>query len=318
MKILPLFFLSFTGFVFAQDFDKEKYLKEISENACECIDSIAVTDRPKQEVIEKMGDCIDDQVTAYQLGLKLSDVNSLFAMLGDAEDKTVNIELSTHKNSSDYKQYYYEIERYLMANCEPMNEKVNSNEKRSDKSVSSNPEALRYYELGYLEAKEGNYERSNEYYREALRIDPNFAFAWDNIGINNRRMEKYAEAIEAYENSLKLDPYGMMPLQNIAIVYVYTKEFDKAIAAYEKLGKVHPGNPEVYYGLAHIYTDHLKQYEEALEYICKAYVAYVEMRSPYRVDAEHMINIIRIQMEKQKKLDTFYSILKKYNLNYED
>jgi tetratricopeptide (TPR) repeat protein len=317
MKILPLFFLFFTGFLFAQDLDKEKYLKEISENACECIDSIAVIDRPKQEVIEKMSDCIDEQVTAYQLGLKLSNVNSLISML-EGEDKTVNIVVNTNKNSSDYKQYYYEIERYLMANCEPMVEKVSSNEKQSEKSVSKDPEALRFYELGYLEAKEGNYERSNEYYREALRIDPNFAFAWDNIGINNRRMEKYKEAIEAYENSLKLDPYGKMPLQNIAIVYVYTKEFDKAIAAYEKLGKVHPGNPEVYYGLAHIYTDHLKKYEDALDNVCKAYLVYVEQRSPYRVDAEHMIGVIYYQMEQQKKLDTFRSILKKYNLNFED
>jgi tetratricopeptide (TPR) repeat protein len=52
-----------------------------------------------------------------------------------------------------------------------------------------------------------------------VKIDPNFAYAYDNMGICYRRLEEYDKAIEAYEKSLKIDPYGTMPLQNLGIVY---------------------------------------------------------------------------------------------------
>ncbi len=205
-----------------------------------------------------------------------------------------------------------------MSNCEHLQLVIASNEKQSDKSVSKNEESMRYYTLGVQEAKDGNHARAIEYYQEALRIDPNFAFAWDNIGIAYRRLNQYDKAIEAYNKSLELDPYGMMPLQNIAIAYQYKKEFKKAIEAFEKLGKVHPGNPEVYYGIGHIYAYDLLEYEKALDYACKAYLIYIEQGSPYRSDAEQMIWILFENMKKEKNEKKFYKILKKHNINVKE
>jgi tetratricopeptide (TPR) repeat protein len=314
------------GFIFlmisflgqAQEENENAILKELGDNACLCIDSINLYDKAKNEVIDEISSCIGEQTGVYQIMSQLKKAIPEQALIDSStatKNDTINIAVDFNEDSQNYKDAYYELERYLMNNCEKLNLAINSNEKQSENSMSKDTEALRYYELGYAEAKEENCERAIEYYREAVRIDPDFAFAWDNIGICYRRLENYDKAIEAYENSLKIDPYGMMPLQNIAIAYQYKKEFKKAIQAYEQLGKIHPGNPEVYYGIAHVYAYNLDDYEKALHNACKAYVVYVEQKSPYRSDAEQMINFIFSNMQKQGKEDKFYKILEKYEIH---
>ncbi len=330
IKPTLLFLLFLFNFSFAQDEQEDTYLKELSDNACLCIDSVDLYDRAKQLVIDEVSRCIDNQVVALQLGRKLKEVlptaeeimeeaqkstDSTFVVSGK---EATEILINTNKNSQEYKDGYYEIERYLMTNCERLQLVIASNEKQSEKSVSKDPESLRYYSLGAQEAKDGNHERAIEYYEEALRIDPNFAFAWDNIGIAYRRLDQYDKAIEAYNKSLELDPYGMMPLQNIAIAYQYKKEFKKAIEAFEKLGKVHPGNPEVYYGIGHIYAYDLLEDEKALDYACKAYLIYAEQNSPYRTDAEQMILILFENMKKKKNEKKFHKILKKHKIGFQE
>jgi tetratricopeptide (TPR) repeat protein len=122
-------------------------------------------------------------------------------------------------------------------------------------------------------------------------------------------LNKFDEAIDAYEKSLEIDPNGMMPLQNIAVAYQYKKEYKKAIKAYKKLAIIDKSNPEVFYGIGNVYTINLKDYEEGLDYLCKAYNMYIEQKSPYRTDAEKLINYIYSEMKEQGKEEKFNQIL---------
>ena len=146
----------------------------------------------------------------------------------------------------------------------------------------------------------------------AVEEDPEFAFAWDNLGLTYRKLGNYDEALNAYTISLQIDPFGMMPLQNIAIVYLYKAEYDSAINTYERMAEIDENNPEIFYGLGHEY---LKEYEKSLDNICKAYNIYIEQNSPYRTDAEKLINYIYTEMEKAGKKDKFFEILKAHNIN---
>lgn len=130
-------------------------------------------------------------------------------------------------NSKEFKTAYYKLERYLMANCNSLKAKIATNDKVNKNSISQNEKALENYYLAIDESKKENYKGAIEYYKKAVKIDPNFAFAYDNMGICYRKLEKYDEAIEAYEKSLKIDPNGLMPLQNIAVVYSYKKNMQK-------------------------------------------------------------------------------------------
>lgn len=294
-------------------FDADTFLKEVSENACKCIDSISVFNKSKKEVSSEIHACIDKQCAAYQLGLKLSELKNINTT--DGGEKSINLDINVNPNSKEYKKYYYDIETYLMENCPSIKEKVTSNDKLGVKSLSDDREAMKYYNLGLDEGKKENWEKAIEYYKKAIVFDSEFAFAYDNMGVCYRMLKKYDEAIDAYEKSLRIDPNGEMPLQNIGIVYLYKKEYKKAVKAYERLAKVDPKNPEVYYGIGNIYAQYLFDYEKALDNLCQAYLIYIEIKSPYRSDAEKLIQLVYSEMKKQGKEATFNAILEKHNIN---
>ncbi|WP_369752446.1 tetratricopeptide repeat protein [Flavobacterium sp. WC2409] len=316
---LLLLILSFYSKGLAQETKKsntDTLLKELAENSCKCIDSINVYDKATDIVAKEISKCIDEQTGALQLGKKLMNIKDLKKNAKEKEGKKqVDISIDFNKNSEEYKKSYYELERYMMSNCSSIKDKVASTEKQSTKSVSENKKALEFYSKGQKESKNENYEKAAQYFEKAVKEDPEFAFAWDNLGISYRQLNNFDKAIESYKKSLELDPNGLMPLQNIAIVYQYKKEYSKAIEAYEKLAKVDNNNPEVFYGIGNVYTTNLKDYEKGLDNMCKAYNLYIDQKSPYRTDAEKIINIIYSEMKKQGKEEQFNTILKANHIN---
>jgi len=171
------------------------------------------------------------------------------------------------------------------------------------------------YFKGIDQSEKQNYQKAISYFQRALKIDSLFAFAWDNMGLCYRKLDKYDDAIYAYNKSLELDPLGLMPLQNIAVAYKYKKEYQKALAAYETLAELDSKNPEVYYGIGLLYAYSLNDLENGLDNICKAYTYYIAQKSPYRTDAEKLINLIYADMKKQGKETAFDEILKNNNIN---
>lgn len=296
--------------------DTNRLLKELAENGCKCIDSIQVYNKSKIQVSKEINKCIDEQTVTYQLGSKLIKINDLKAS-AEMKDgkKQINISINTNEKSEEYKEYYYDMERYLMENCISLNEKIKNNEAQSNKSFSKNQKAIDLYSKGTDELKKDNFKKAIEYFEKALKIDPEFVFAWDNLGVSYRNLDNYDKAIESYEKSLEIDPKGITPLQNIAVVYQYKKEYQKAIISYQKLAEIDRNNPEIYYGIGQIYALYLNDYEKGLDNMCKAYNMYIEQKSPYRTDAEKIINLIYAEMKKQGKTDNFNTILKSNNIS---
>ena len=316
--LLMIIFISIYSSGVSQESKKsssETLLKVLAENGCKCVDTINTFNKTKAEVAKEISECINKQTGAFQMGSKLMEVDDLKK---DAEiidgKQEINISVNINENSDEYKKYYYELERYMMTNCASLKEKIASNEKLSSKSISDNEKALEFYSKGLKEVKKEKYKKAIEYFEKAINEDPEFAFAWDNLGINYRRLNNYDKAIECYKKSLEIDPNGLMPLQNIAIVYQYKEEYSKAIEAYEKLAEIDKNNPEVYYGIGNVYASNINDYEKGLDNMCKAYNMYIEQKSPYRADAEKMINIIYVEMKKQGKEEDFNKILKANNI----
>jgi len=301
----------------SQETEKKKtdtLLKELSENACKCIDSIDTKNKSNEDIAKESNKCIDIQAGAYQMGSKLMGIDLSSTLLNNG-NKTIDININTNKNSKEYKEYYYEMERYLMDNCKALKITIGANDIENEKSVSKNPEALKQYSKGIKLFKKEDYEKALPYFEKAVKADSVFAFAWDNIGICNRKLNNLDAAIYAYNKSLELDPNGLMPLQNIAIVYEYKKEYNKAISAYENLAELDSFNPEVFYGIGRIYAFYLNNQEKGLDNMCKAYNLYLKQKSPYRSDAEKLINTIYTEMKKQGKVIRFNEILKENNIN---
>lgn len=296
--------------------NKEKILKELSESTCQCIDSIPL-DNPKDSITKRINRCIDDKAVAYQLAVKLSEIKDLEKNATEVDGKKqINIDFVLNKNSEDYKKAYYELESYLMENCKAIKLRIASNNKESEKSFSKNPEALKYYNLGIAESNKDNFAKALEFFKKAVVFDSQFAFAYDNIGVCYRNLNEYDKAIDAYEKSLEIDPNGLLPLQNLPVAYIYKKNYNKAVKCYERLAKVDKNNPEVFYGIGQVYIFYLNDLEKGLDNACLAYNIYVEQKSPYRSDAEKMIQYAYDELKKQGKEKVFEEILTKNHIRF--
>jgi tetratricopeptide (TPR) repeat protein len=200
--------------------DSTIFLRSSRDAACKCIDKIKMKKKSKEKVAGEIKECIEKEVISYQLMQKL-----IASMKAVNSDKSISI--SSDKSSNDYKEYYYEIERELRDSCGSLKSLLFGNEQQFKNSISNDKDALEYYTVGQNAMKAENYEDAIKYFTKAVKIDPKFAFAWDNLGICYRKAGKYKDAIEAYNKSLELDPKGITALQNLPAAYIYTEEYDK-------------------------------------------------------------------------------------------
>ena len=78
-----------------------------------------------------------------------------------------------------------------------------------------------------------------------------------------------AERIQAVAQQVKLEPNNAAAWTELGNLYYDTKQPDKAIAAYEKSLSLHPGNPDVLTDLGVMYRE-VHNYNKALECFNKA------------------------------------------------
>jgi tetratricopeptide (TPR) repeat protein len=286
--------------------DSTVFLRNAGQQACNCMDSVHKVEKDADKIKAAFSNCIDEQAGAYQLAEKL-----MASMRGKSDNK---IELSTDKNSTEYKNYYYAIERWVKDSCATLNLVINTNDVETDKSFSKNQDALSAYDEGLVFLRKEKYEDAITFFEKAVNIDKEFVFAWDNLGVCYRKTNQLDKAEAAYKASLAAEPRGKMAMQNLGVVYQYQKKYDEAIAAYKEILKYYPEDPEVYYGIGIIYHNGKDNMEEALQNMCKAYNIYVEQKSAFRSDAEKVISMIYNRMKKDNKEEVFSRILKENNI----
>lgn len=303
-----------TTVIMAQE--DSKNIESISKEACECIYKIDLN-ASKAEKSEAISNCITSTTMAYQLKDKLSalvektkdtlnKVNDITSIDSLKIEDTTKIVLNDREN-------YEAIESDLYKNCPVMKTIYFTDNSEHDNSYSDHKKAMKYYEEGQTAFANEEYAKAITLFNKAVKKDKNFAFAWDNLGYSYRQLGNYKQAIECYKTSLALDPKGKMPLMNIAVAYQLDNDIDNAKKAYEKYGEFYQDDPEVFYGLGRMYFIE-KDYEPALENMIKAYQLYLDMESPYNIDAQKHIVMIYNHMKENGTLEKFRDIAKKYNL----
>lgn len=314
-KLLLVLTVLFSILVNAQ-VETSDNLESISKAACECIYEIDLNES-KEIKSEKISDCIKAAISADQLQSKLTE---LFNKTKDTLDKIEDItKVDTLTLDGDVnivindKENYDEVEEYLYENCPVMKTIYFTDNKRHKNSFSDRKKAMKFYEEGQTAFANEEYAKAITLFNKAVKIDKNFAFAWDNLGYSYRRLGNYKQAIDCYKKSLALDPKGKMPLMNIAVAYQLDNDLKSSKKAYQHFGELYPDDPEAFYGLGRIYMFE-DDYEPALDNMIKAYMLYVEMESPYNIDAQKHIVMIYNSMEENGTIEKFYEIAKKHNL----
>jgi len=288
LKIIKYIILLSVTLGYAQD-SNEEILLAATNDACECISQIETTSDNKNQNIQ---DCINESLKK----LKADKSNS------DSQSVEMN---------------YKMVENYLVQHCVPLKELAFSENKKFKYASSDNVLAQLAYDDGMDYINEEDIDNAILKFSKAVEIDPNFAFAWDNLGISYRKNSEYDKAIASYLKSLEIYPEGRLPLLNIAITYNLNKQYKEAVTYYNKFIEIYEEDPEGYYGLGLIlYTQ--QQEEAGLDNLIRAYTIYTAQNSPYRADAAKKIGYMYKDLKNQDKLEVFHKVADKYNLKVQN
>jgi tetratricopeptide (TPR) repeat protein len=119
----------------------------------------------------------------------------------------------------------------------------------------------------------GRYEEAEKAYKQAIKIDPEYAYAWHCLGnLLKDHMSRYEEAEQAYRQAIKINPeyaYGWNRLGKL--LKEYPDRYEEAEKVFKKSIKIDPEYAYPYVYLAELYAKQDKN-EEALRCIKKGIV----------------------------------------------
>ena len=113
---------------------------------------------------------------------------------------------------------------------------------RAEHAIAMDPnDANSYLYMAYALIHAGQPEKSFEFIKTAMRIDPNYpAYYLFVLGLAYFNIEKYGEAVNSFERALKRNPINYVPLIYLAAAYAHLGLEKKAKAAILKLRETLP------------------------------------------------------------------------------
>lgn len=206
----------------------------------------------------------------------------------------------------------------LSKTCDKISKKETESEgkKNTFYAESKNKQAQNSYIIAKDLMQDGKHKFAIESLQMALKNDPKFVLALDDIAMCYRQLNDYDNAVKYYKKSLEIFPEGDFALMNIGVVYSLKSDYKTAIIYYEKLIKYEPNNAEGYFGAGKNYFV-LNDNEKALNNIFIAHRIYTENKSDYTKDTELMIGAVYQKMKTENKEDLFKKIAKENNIAIE-
>ncbi len=120
-------------------------------------------------------------------------------------------------------------------------------------SVKANELTASVYLKKYSETKNISYlNKAEKYSKNAVKIYPEYASIWNNLGFIYFTKQSYKEAEKAYLNSIKYSTNNANPYYNLALLYNKTNNIEKAKLNYLKVLETNPNLPN--------YLPYLKQF----------------------------------------------------------
>ncbi len=153
--------------------------------------------------------------------------------------------------------------------------------------------ALEWNELANAYKQQGRYgdaiaayKKAIEHYHKAVKIDPEYKWAYNNMGDVYRKQERYKDAIAAYQKAIALDEKDATPWVGLGNVYYQQERYDDAIAAYQKAIELDEKEAGSWVGLGNIYHQQ-ERYDDAIASYKKA----IELDEKYAASWNNLGNV---------------------------
>jgi tetratricopeptide (TPR) repeat protein len=128
--------------------------------------------------------------------------------------------------------------------------------------------AWAYINLGLVYGNQGNKTKAIELFEKAIELDPDIAIAYNNLGFAYKDQGNITKAIQLYEKAIELDPDYAWAYINLGFAYKDQGNITKAIESFEKAIELDPDIAIAYNNLGFAY--HNSNPDKALIYYKKA------------------------------------------------
>ncbi|MBU1125836.1 MAG: tetratricopeptide repeat protein [Candidatus Omnitrophica bacterium] len=115
-----------------------------------------------------------------------------------------------------------------------------------------------YYNVGYAMVMKGNMEGAVAQFQRALSINPDFLFAYNNLGCCYWSLGRYSEAIKMFQEAVSLDRSYVHGHFNLGIVYFYQNQLEDSYEEFKKVAAIDPEYENV--------DTYLQRISESLKY----------------------------------------------------
>jgi tetratricopeptide (TPR) repeat protein len=105
-------------------------------------------------------------------------------------------------------------------------------------TAQMNPQAKALFDQGRAYSKKKNWDLAIAAYNQAVRIEPKFAEAWNNMGYCYRKGKQFDKALDAYKQAITLKPDFAYPHEYMARTYLAMGNMDAAKREYEILKRL--------------------------------------------------------------------------------
>ncbi len=122
--------------------------------------------------------------------------------------------------------------------------------------------AWAYYNLGTVLGAQQQHAQAEALYREAIGLDPANALAHTGLGVSLERQNRYTEAEAVYRKAIELEPKNAASYGGLGNALSAQQRYPEAEAAYRKAIELDPTEARAYFNLGLSFTDR-EQYAEA-------------------------------------------------------
>ena len=113
-----------------------------------------------------------------------------------------------------------------------------------------------YYNSGLSSLLKLDYAKAISDFSLAIRLDPNYAPAYNKRGIAYEKQRNFDKAISDYNEAIRLDPNLALAYYNRGNAYYDHGNLDKAIGDYDSAIRIDPNYTFAYYSRANAYYNH--------------------------------------------------------------
>jgi tetratricopeptide (TPR) repeat protein len=124
--------------------------------------------------------------------------------------------------------------------------------------------ALRAFEQASKESAGGSPAKAIVYLQQAIREQPNYFEAYNNLGVQHQKLRQWKEAIQAFQRAIELRPNSAKAHVNLAAIYLEQGQAQQALESLEAARKAEPASAQVHLLLGQLYLkkqDYLKAQE---------------------------------------------------------